>query len=51
MTHYMTTTTNHAPTSNPKALAWVKEMTELCQPDRIHWVPTVRTRKTSRSAT
>jgi len=33
----MTSTANHAPTSNHKLLAWVKEMTELCRPERIHW--------------
>ncbi len=29
--------TNHAPTSNHKLLAWVKEMTELCRPEQVHW--------------
>ncbi len=24
-------------TNNPAVLAWVKEMTELCQPDRVFW--------------
>jgi phosphoenolpyruvate carboxykinase (GTP) len=33
----MTSTANHAPTSNRKLLAWVKEMAELCQPEHIHW--------------
>ncbi len=37
MTHNMTSTTNHAPTANPKVLAWVKQMAELCRPERIHW--------------
>ncbi|MCB9957365.1 MAG: phosphoenolpyruvate carboxykinase (GTP) [Rhodospirillaceae bacterium] len=26
-----------APTSNPKVLAWVKEMETLCKPDAVHW--------------
>ena len=26
-----------APTSNQKVLTWVKQMAELCQPERIHW--------------
>jgi phosphoenolpyruvate carboxykinase (GTP) len=37
MTHDMTSTTNNAPTSNQKVLTWVKQMAELCQPERIHW--------------
>ena len=24
-------------TKNPKLLAWVKEMVQLCQPDNVHW--------------
>jgi phosphoenolpyruvate carboxykinase (GTP) len=27
----------NAPTSNPKVLTWVRQMAELCQPERIHW--------------
>lgn len=26
-----------APTSNQKVLTWVKQMAELCRPERIHW--------------
>ena len=26
-----------APTSNRKVLTWVKQMAELCRPERIHW--------------
>ena len=26
-----------APTSNKKVLTWVKQMAELCRPERIHW--------------
>ena len=26
-----------APTSNQKGLIWVKQMAELCRPERIHW--------------
>jgi len=26
-----------APTSNQKVLTWVKQMVELCRPERIHW--------------
>jgi len=37
MTLNMTSTANHAPTSNQKALAWVREMAELCRPTGIHW--------------
>jgi phosphoenolpyruvate carboxykinase (GTP) len=37
MTHDMTSTTSHAPTSNHKLLAWVRETAELCQPEHIHW--------------
>jgi len=33
----MTSTTNNAPTSNQKVLNWVKQMAELCRPERIHW--------------
>ena len=33
----MTNTTNNAPTSNRRVLTWVKQMAELCQPERIHW--------------
>ncbi|HEX7570458.1 MAG TPA: phosphoenolpyruvate carboxykinase, partial [Verrucomicrobiae bacterium] len=33
----MTSTTNNAPTSNRKVLTWVKQMAELCRPERIHW--------------
>ncbi len=25
------------PTRNPKLRAWVQEIAQLCQPDRIHW--------------
>jgi len=37
MTHNITNTTNNAPTSNQKVLTWVKQMAELCRPERIHW--------------
>ena len=33
----MTNTTNNAPTSNRRVLTWVKQMAELCRPERIHW--------------
>ncbi|MCA8907077.1 MAG: phosphoenolpyruvate carboxykinase (GTP), partial [Rhodospirillaceae bacterium] len=32
-----TPTYQDAPTSNPKVLAWVKEMETLCKPDAVHW--------------
>ena len=28
---------NKPNTTNPKLIAWVNEMAELCQPDQIHW--------------
>jgi len=28
---------DNAPTSNQKVLTWVRQMAELCQPERIHW--------------
>src|ERR1035438_8934758 len=37
MTHNMTSTMDTAPTSNQKVLTWVKQMAELCRPERIHW--------------
>src|ERR1039458_2338902 len=37
MTHNTTSTMDTAPTSNQKVLTWVKQMAELCQPERIHW--------------
>ncbi|HEX7469227.1 MAG TPA: phosphoenolpyruvate carboxykinase (GTP) [Verrucomicrobiae bacterium] len=33
----MTSTMDTAPTSNQKVLTWVKQMAELCRPERIHW--------------
>ena len=33
----MITETTAAPTKNEKLLAWVEEMGELTQPDRVHW--------------
>jgi phosphoenolpyruvate carboxykinase (GTP) len=33
----MSVESNAALTSNPKILAWVAEMSALCQPDNIHW--------------
>ncbi|MBN2506003.1 MAG: phosphoenolpyruvate carboxykinase (GTP) [Verrucomicrobia bacterium] len=26
-----------SPTCNPRLLDWIREMTDLCQPDRVHW--------------
>ncbi|MGD0209122.1 MAG: phosphoenolpyruvate carboxykinase (GTP) [Verrucomicrobiota bacterium] len=37
MTHNATSTMDTAPTSNRKVLTWVKQMAELCRPERIHW--------------
>jgi phosphoenolpyruvate carboxykinase (GTP) len=37
MTHNMTSTMDTAPTSNQKVLTWVRQMAELCRPERIHW--------------
>src|SRR5664280_927621 len=37
MTHNTTSTMDTAPTSNQKVLTWVKQMAELCRPERIHW--------------
>jgi phosphoenolpyruvate carboxykinase (GTP) len=33
----MTSTTGKAPTTNQQVLTWVRQMAELCQPERIHW--------------
>ena len=36
--HNMSNTTSNSPnTTNPNLIAWVQEMTTLCQPDRVHW--------------
>jgi len=37
MTHNLTNTMDTAPTANRKVLTWVKQMAELCRPERIHW--------------
>jgi phosphoenolpyruvate carboxykinase (GTP) len=33
----MTISTNHAPTTNQKLLAWVSQTIELCKPEHLHW--------------
>jgi phosphoenolpyruvate carboxykinase (GTP) len=33
----MTGTMDNAPTKNQKLINWVRQMAELCQPERIHW--------------
>ncbi|MGA2786280.1 MAG: phosphoenolpyruvate carboxykinase (GTP) [Verrucomicrobiota bacterium] len=33
----MTSTIKNAPTANQKVLTWVRQMAELCRPERIHW--------------
>ncbi|AYY11842.1 phosphoenolpyruvate carboxykinase (GTP) [Actinobacteria bacterium YIM 96077] len=35
--HHVSHDFDDAPTSHPRLLAWVREVAELTQPDRIHW--------------
>ena len=29
--------TNHSPVSNQQLITWVRQMSELCQPECVHW--------------